>query len=204
MKNLAYLWAKLVRSARGTAIRHSQIDLTSRVHSGSAVIHTQIARHSFCGYDCTLYYCDIGPFCSIANRVSMGGVAHPAHFVSTSPVFLSHEDSVKTKFARHNYLPFLRTKIGADVWIGEGAFVKAGVRVGHGAIIGMGAVVTRDVPAYAVVAGNPARLIKYRFSESVVNDLLHSRWWDWPEERMHKFGSFMHDPKIFLQQINLP
>ena len=64
-------------------------------------------------------------------------MAHPAHFISTSPVFLSHKDSVRTKFAHHGYLPLLRTEIGADVWIGEGAFVKAGVRVGYSAIIGM-------------------------------------------------------------------
>ena len=204
MGNFTYLWAKVLRLARGAAIRYSTIDRTSRVHSGSAVIHTRIARHSYCGYECTMHHCDIGPFCSIASRVSMGGVAHPAHFVSTSPVFLLHKDSVKTKFAHHDYLPALRTEIGADVWIGEGALVKADVRVGHGAIIGMGAVVTRNVPPFAVVAGNPARLIKYRFSEELIQGLLLSRWWDWPDERLHKVGPFMHDPERFLQQINSP
>jgi len=204
MINLIYLWAKLLRYARGSAIRQSTIDHTSRVHSGSSVSHTRIARHSYCGFDCTLFHCDIGPFCSIASRVSIGGVAHPAHFVSTSPAFLSHKDSLKSKFANHDYLPLLRTEIGADVWIGEGAYVKAGVRVGHGAIIGMGAVVTRDVPPYAVVAGNPARLIRYRFSEAMVQGLLASRWWDWPDERLHKLGPVMDDPESFFQQLKSP
>ena len=199
----SHLWCKLTKVARGRSVRRSRIHLASKVCAGSFLVNSTMDRHSFCGYDCTILNTDIGPFVSIANRVSIGGVAHPVHFVSTSPVFLSHKDSVKTKFAHHDYLPLLRTKIGADVWIGEGAFIKAGVCIGHGAIIGMGAVVTRDVPAYAVVAGSPARLIKYRFGESVVNDLLHSRWWDWPDERLHKFGSVMHDPEAFLQQVKL-
>ena len=137
----------------------------------------------------------------MANKVSIGGLGHPMHFVSTSPVFLSHKDSVKTKFAHHDYLPLLRTEIGADVWIGEGAFLKAGLNVGHGAIIGMGAVVTRDVPPYAVVAGNPARLIRYRFNEDVIQGLLVSRWWMWPDERLHELGRYIHDPHEFLQQV---
>lgn len=198
---LTYLWAKVLRISRGAAVRNSVVDRTSKVHAGSLVIHSRMGRHSFCGYDCTLLHCVIGPFCSIANRVSIGGVAHPAHFVSTSPVFLSHKDSVKAKFARHEYLPLLRTEIGADVWIGEGAFIKAGVRVGHGAIIGMGAVVTGDVPPYAVVAGNPARLIRYRFDEAIVKGLIVSRWWECPDSRLQELGPYMNDPLAFLENL---
>lgn len=155
-------------------------------------------RHSYCGYDCSILNCDVGAFCSISNFVSIGGVAHPLHFVSTSPVFLSHKDSVKTKFARHEYLPVLRTSIGHDVWIGERALIKAGVRIGHGAVIGMGSVVTKDVEPYAIVAGNPARFLRFRFDEIVVQGLLDLQWWNLPEAELEKLGSLFNDPLKLL------
>lgn len=198
MTSFYFVWAKILRSLRGAAIRTTHLDASSRIHSGSAVRDCTIDRHSFIGYDCTFYNCSVGPFCSIANRVTVGGVAHPAHFVSTSPVFLSHKDSIKTKFAKHSYLPVLHTQIGPDVWIGEGAFIKAGVIVGPGAIIGMGAVVTRDVPPYAIVAGNPAKLIRFRFEDDIVNGLLEMRWWELPDIELKLIGHLMNCPRDLL------
>lgn len=76
--------------------------------------------------------------------------------------------------------------VGNDVWIGYEAVVMAGVTIGDGAIIGSRAVVTRDVPPYAIVGGVPARLIRYRFSEKTIERLLAIKWWDWPAERVRK------------------
>lgn len=198
MTPISFLWSKLLRTMRGAAVRDTLLDRSSRIHAGSSVYGCVVDRHSFIGYDCSFVNCDIGAFCSIANRVSVGGVAHPTHFASTSPVFLSHKDSVKTKFARHDYLPLLRTVIGPDVWIGEGAFVKAGVTVGVGAVIGMGAVVTRDVPPYAIVAGNPARLIRPRFESDVIDGLLRLKWWELPEDELRRIGHLMDRPRELL------
>lgn len=141
-----YYLSKLLKKVRLPSIKNSHVDKTSKIEAGTSFINSTMARHSFCGYDCTILNTDIGAFCSIASNVKIGGAAHPMHFVSTSPVFLSHKDSVKTKFARHDYLPMVRTRVGHDVWIGEGAFIKAGVCIGTGAVVGMGAVVTKDVP----------------------------------------------------------
>lgn len=199
---LTYLWSKFLKIARGAAIRHSTIHRTSRVHAGSAVISCRVDRHSFIGYECALLNVEVGPFCSLGSHIRIGGVGHPNHFVSTSPVFLSHKDSVKAKFARHEYLPSLRTTIGADVWIGDGAYIKAGVHVGHGAIVGMGAVVTRDVTPYAVVAGNPARVIRDRFEAPVIDGLLQSQWWTWSEETLSEYGPVMNDPHAFLAKLH--
>lgn len=199
---LAYLWSKLFKAAHGAAIRRSTVHTTSRVHAGTSLVDSSIDRHSFVGYDCSILNTVIGPFCSLGSGIRIGGVAHPAHFVSTSPVFLSHKDSVKAKFARHEFLPALRTTIGADVWVADGAFVKAGVTIGHGAIVGMGAVVTRDVPPYAIVAGNPARVIRRRFDEDVVAGLLHSQWWTWSDAQLAEYGALMNDPRAFLAQFN--
>jgi acetyltransferase-like isoleucine patch superfamily enzyme len=198
---LKYLWSKFLKVARGSALRRTVVHPSSRIHSGSTAIDCTVDRHSFVGYDCQLLAVDIGPFCSLGSRITIGGVAHPSHFVSTSPVFLSHKDSVKAKFARHEYLPVVRTVLGADIWIGDGAFIKAGVTVGHGAIIGMGAVVTRDVPPYAIVAGNPARLIRLRFDPPLVQALLDSAWWTWPDARLHEFGDLTNDPVAFIAKI---
>jgi len=200
---LASLYFKVLRKLRGKNLAGSRIDATSKVEAGSVVIGSAIGRHSFCGYDCTILHADVGGFCSIASRVSMGGAHHPVEYVSTSPVFLSHRDSVKAKFARHDYLPIIRTVIGNDVWIGEGAYIKAGVRVGHGAVIGMNSVVTKDVPDYAIVAGNPARMIRSRFSQPVIDGLLKMQWWNYADEDLRRIGPLIPDPEALLRQEGL-
>ncbi len=198
--NLQTLIAKVLRRSRGSAITNSAIDPTSKIEPGSQVVGVTMGRHSYCGYDCTLLYSDIGSFCSIANRVSIGGARHPIEFLSTSPVFLSHKDSVKAKFARHDYLPVYRTRIGHDVWIGEACLIKAGVSIGNGAVIGMGAVVTRDVPDYAIVGGNPARLIRMRFEKPIVEALLRMKWWDYKDEDLGRIGEALQNPEQLLRE----
>lgn len=126
---------------------------------------------------------------------------HPMHFVSTSPVFLSHRDSVRLKLSRHEYLPMHVTHIGADVWIGEGAYIKAGVTVGAGAVIGMGSVVTRDVAPYAIMGGNPARLIRYRFAKEMCDRLLASRWWELGDSDLRKLGHLIVEPELFINAV---
>lgn len=203
MSRLGYLFARVLRKARGSAVTGSRIDPTAKIESGSTVVDSTMDRHSFCGYDCNLVNADIGAFCSIAGRVSIGGARHPVEYLSTSPVFLSHRDSVAAKFARHDYLPRERTTIGSDVWIGEGAFVRAGTRIGHGAVVGMGSVVTRDVPPYAIVAGNPARVIRMRFPEATVAALLRLQWWTFDDARLREIGPRVTDPEALLRHEGL-
>ena len=80
-------------------------------------------------------------------------------------------------------------RIGSDVWIGSNACILRGLAVGDGAVIGAGSVVTKDVPPYAVVVGNPARVLKYRFSEEVIARLLRLEWWNMPDEVLRKHVS---------------
>lgn len=204
MYSTRYFLAKLLKKARGSAVVDCTIDSTSKVEAGTTMVNSVMNRHSFCGYDCSILNCDIGSFCSIASGVSIGGVGHPLHFVSTSPVFLSHKDSVKTKFARHEYLPIVRTHIGHDVWIGERALIKPGVRIGHGAVVGMGSVVTKDVEPYSIVAGNPAHLLRMRFDKHVVEGLLSMHWWDLPDTEIQRLGPLFNDPlKLLLSNTSL-
>jgi len=199
---LQYIFHKIVKKLRLSAIKNSKIHKSARVESGSSFINSTMDRYSFCGYDCTILNTEIGSFCSIASNVKIGGVAHPVDFVSTSPVFLSHKDSIKQKFANHNYLPKIITKIEHDVWIGEGAIIKAGITIGIGAVIGMGSVVTKDVSPYEIVGGNPAKNIRFRFTQEIIDKLLASKWWDFDDTLLKKYGVYFNDPKSFLKEYS--
>ena len=94
------------------------------------------------------------------------------------------------------------THVGNDVWIGYRATIMPGVTIGHGAIIGACAVVTRDVPPYAIVGGNPARVIRMRFEADTVARLLTLAWWDWPMEKITRFAPLLTgDVAAFLEAV---
>lgn len=198
---LSYLWAKLCKKVRGSAIINSKIDKTSKIEAGSSVVNSSFDRYSFCGYDCAIVSCDIGAFCSIANNVRIGSGRHPVEWVSTSPVFSSNKDSVKKKFSHHIKSSDKRTSIGNDVWIGESALIKAGVSIGDGAVIGMGSVVTNDVPSYAIVAGCPARILRNRFDDNIIAKLSKIKWWAFDETRLVKYAQFFTNPETFIHQV---
>ncbi len=200
MSFAGYVFNRLLKKARGSAIRDSRIHATSKVESGSTIVRTTFDRHSFCGYDCMIIDCEVGGFCSIASKVTIGGSRHPMEFASTSPVFLSHRDSVKTKFARHPYVWRTKTVVGHDVWVGEGALIKGGISIGHGAVIGMGSVVTKDVEPYMIVAGNPARVIRPRFPANVAAAMLKFAWWNLPDAELNRLGPLFDRPEELLRQ----
>lgn len=127
----------------------------------------------------------IGKFCAIAAGVSfiMNGANHPMAGFSTFPFeIFDHgwEDFAKDADPKEGFRG--DTVIGHDVWIGRDASFMPGVEVGHGAIIAAKSVVASDVPPFGVVAGNPARLIRMRFDDHIIDDLLDIAWWDWPLE----------------------
>ncbi|MFA5898426.1 MAG: rhamnan synthesis F family protein [Hyphomicrobium sp.] len=129
-------------------------------------------------------YSVIGDFCSIGQRVIVGHGEHPQHFLSTSPYFYFDEFGMKRPETQafDGYWHTDPVIIGNDVWIGDGAFIKNGVTIGDGAIVGAHTVVTKNVPPYAIVAGNPAKVLRYRFDEAVVNELLTLKWWELPDD----------------------
>ena len=95
--------------------------------------------------------------------------------------------------------------IGNDVWIGANAFITSGVTIGDGAVVAAHAVVTKDVPAYGIVAGNPGRVVKYRFNPEIIERLLRLSWWDWSDERVDDNLKFMFDGDIegFLEHAEV-
>jgi acetyltransferase-like isoleucine patch superfamily enzyme len=128
---------------------------------------------------------EIGKFCSIADNVTIfSGGEHRQDWISTYPFRIAFGLEGQNKDGHPQSKG--PTIIENDVWIGFGAVILSGVTVGNGAIIGARSVVTKDVPAYHVVGGNPAKVIRQRFSDVKIEKLLRMAWWDWPLERILK------------------
>lgn len=129
----------------------------------------------------------IGKYAAIGEQVTIVLTNHRPDFVSIYPfaLYRAHWRSVPADARDHRGRGDV--VIGSDVWIGHGAVIAAGVEVGHGAVVGSLAVVTRNVPPYAIVGGNPARLIRSRFDPATVARLLALAWWDWPDDKVDRY-----------------
>lgn len=129
---------------------------------------------------------EIGKYTSVGPNVSVYTQNHPVNTLSTHPYFYEKQFNLVEK----DTLAPATTKIGHDVWIGQNAVILPGCKhVGTGSIIGAGAIVTKDVPAYAIVAGNPAKVIKYRFDKKQCDRLLSRMWWDKPFDQLNDENS---------------
>jgi phosphonate metabolism protein (transferase hexapeptide repeat family) len=143
--------------------------------------------YSYVVNDAQITYTSIGKFCSIAAMTRINPGNHPmhratqAHFTYRASAYFEGEADDAGFFAwrRAHHI-----HIGHDVWIGHGAIVLPGRNIGTGAVIAAGAIVTKDVPAYTIVAGNPARAIKQRFPEAIADRLARLKWWDWNHEAL--------------------
>lgn len=197
---IKYLWAKMIMKARGKAIWSSHIEKTAFINSGSNIVNCNIGSYTYLGYDCWAIETTIGSYCSISNNVRIGGPAHPMQFVSTSPVFHKGHNVLKKNFAQHDFNPYVRTIIGNDVWIGECAMIKAGVKIGNGAIVGMGSVVTKDIGDYEIWAGNPARCIRKRFTDEIISSLNTIQWWDKSDAWLEELAPYFNLPEDFIKE----
>ena len=181
------------------ALRNCYIDKNASVCAKSELSNVQIMHCSYIGYNCFMVNTRIGSFCSIADRCCIGGAMHPIQRVSTSPVFHKGKNILNTNIATFPCIPTLETVIENDVWIGMGCFIKAGVTIHNGAVIGMGSIVTKDIPAYEIWAGNPARFIRKRFQDEIIDALLKIQWWNWPESKIKQYSVYFDNPAEFIK-----
>ena len=173
-----------IRYARGKSKKIRAKNITQEVRYGK---YSNVSGNSFDGI-CSNRNTTIGKFTSIALNVKVGLSEHPTSFLSTHGFqYLENAFGFINKDNLYDISHLNKPcKIGNDIWIGDGANIKAGVEVGDGAVVGAGAMVTKDVPPYAIVGGVPAKIIRYRFDERTIADLLEIKWWDLPEDFIQK------------------
>ncbi len=142
--------------------------------------------------------CDkIGKYCSISSDVKIGLISHPLNYISTSPIFYNKRRGWVTE---NNYdeLNGGCTQIGNDVLISANVMILAGVKIGDGAVIGAGAFVNKDIPNYAIVAGVPAKIIKYRFDEEQIICLEKMEWWNMSKNQLLENKDSFSNINLFL------
>lgn len=145
----------------------------------------------------------VGRYCSLGYRLKfIVGLNHNGKEATTYPFRdLLHptDDGAVNHYRESNHYQIV---IGNDVWIGADVTILGGVRIGNGAIVGSGAVVAKDVPSYAVVAGNPARVMKYRFPQEIIDKLQEIKWWNWPAEKIKDNLLFLENPENLARLFN--
>ena len=170
-------------------LQETKLGAYCEVGARTMLLDVEMGDYSYVVNDAQITYTTIGKFCSIAAMTRINPGNHPmhratqAHFTYRSSAYFPGEEDDQEFFAwRRTH----HVHIGHDVWIGHGAIVLPGRNIGTGAVIAAGAIVTKDVPAYTIVAGNPARPIKRRFPESVAGRLADLAWWDWDHETLRR------------------
>jgi acetyltransferase-like isoleucine patch superfamily enzyme len=185
-------------------ISHCEFENYNTIYKNSRLLHCKLGAFTYVAKESQIQYAEIGKFCSIGPGVKIGFGLHPSsEFVSSHPLFYSTSKQAQLVIAKENkFEEYKTTYIGNDVWIGSNSIIKDGIRIGNGALIGAGAVVTKDVPAYAIVGGVPAQLIRYRFSEEQISFLEKFQWWNkdlkWIKENRELFldvGRFVREAR---------
>ena len=174
---------------QGAHVVKSRIGSWTEIGRNTTIVESTIGDYTYDDGDVSIFYSEIGQYCSIANRVRINPGNHPWDRVTQHHMtYRRIKFRLDTKdddefFAWRRAHPCI---IGHDVWIGHAAVILPGVRIGTGAVVGAGAVVTKNVDPYQVVAGVPARPLRSRFSDSVIDRILQSRWWDWTRPQLEE------------------
>ena len=180
MKRLIiYLWQLLKRPY--FFYRGNKVPMTTRVDSNCTLTYCKVGKYCYIRSGAQFNHAIIGNYCSFAADVQIGGMEHPLYEYSTS-----------AKLFADKCIANKDTIIGNDVWVAAGAIIRQGVKIGDGAVIGANSFVNKDVPPYAIVAGSPAKIIKYRFDDDIKKAIQDSHYWDFaPQEAKQKLNGLI-------------
>jgi acetyltransferase-like isoleucine patch superfamily enzyme len=181
--------------------RNCNFDKTVAVLSGSRIYKSVIKKYSYVGRKCLIINTEIGAFCSISDDCFIGLGSHPIDWVSTSPVFLKGKNILKRNFSSFDFDNQKKTKIENDVWIGAGVKIIQSITIGNGAIIGAGAVVSKDIPPYAIAVGTPIKIIKYRFEPEIIEKLQKIEWWNKDEKVLKSVEKYFFEVNKFIELL---
>jgi acetyltransferase-like isoleucine patch superfamily enzyme len=166
-------------------------------HGNNKVKKCTIGINSYVSYNSIIYHTKIGKYCSIGPNVVIGYGDHPLDKISTSPNIYLNE-SLFTDTEIENFLEphFKQVNIKNDVWIGANVYIKNGVTIGNGAVIASGSVVIKNVLDYEIVGGIPAKLIRRRFSQEIIQLLMQINWWDLEINSLKTYKKAVNNPSI--------
>jgi len=174
---------------------------TTRIGPFVRLLKSKVGKYTRVSKGCSLIFTEVGNFCSISSNVKLGLGRHPINYLSTNQVFYN-KNTISNRWQKSiDFTENLPINIGNDVWIGMDALVMGGVNVGDGAIIAARALVTKDVPPYAIVGGVPAKVIKYRFSDEIIEKLLEIKWWDFSDEEITENIEVFRKPDLTLDDL---
>lgn len=195
-----------LRAMIGQAV---ELEGYNAVGANADLVQVTAGYGTYFGDDVHLTSCRLGRFCSIGPEVSSVSGTHPMEYASTHPSFYSPDNPTGLCFVtRQKFREYrmaggqFRTVIGNDVWIGTGARIVDGVSIGDGAVVLAGAVVTKDVPEYAVVGGVPARVIRYRFSGDILRKLREADLWSRDLGWLREHAELFSDVSALLERID--
>ena len=156
------------------------IGTNAHILSGCYVNNSTIGSYTYVNRNSFIQYTTIGNYCSIATDVIIGQGLHPLNRFSTSPIFYKAKNALNLQLVSEDldFAEYKPVTIGSDVWVGTRVIIMGGITIGHGAVLASGAVITKDVPPYAIMGGVPAKVIKYRFNNEVQQQLLETKWWE--------------------------
>lgn len=184
-------------------VEYSTISGKARVWGHCKVFHSAIGDYSYLGVNSRLIYTHVGKFCSIGGNCAIGMGSHSIKNISTSPIFTAKKNALGISWSHDNkYEEYKVVEIGNDVWIGQRVMIIGGVHIGNGAVIGAGAIVTKDIPPYAVAVGVPAKVIRYRFPQEQIDALLAHPWWNLPEEQLRERIELFQSGDKIEEKIN--